>query len=83
MTSIDPSMDPTESFFWILGMHKTSVESVKLGKTLDLSIINFESLLPTADMVKGGTQNILNHLFFVGKAFIPNFRPLVPVKSEF
>ena len=41
-------------------------------------MINFESLLPTADRVKGATQNILNHLFFVSKAFIPNLRPLVP-----
>ena len=29
---------------------KTSVESVKLGKTLNLSMIDFESLLPTTTL---------------------------------
>ena len=36
--------------------NKTSVEIVKLEKTLELSIIYFENLLPAADRVKGGPK---------------------------
>ena len=58
--------------------NKTSVESVKLGKTSNLS----KNLsLKFSTPLKIGLRriiNVMNHLIFVRKAYIPNFRPQVP-----
>ena len=68
--------------FFKLTRNKTLVESLKLGKTLDLDIKSeFELKLKMSDPVLGRVKvvtNFIDHLIFVRKAYIPNFRPLVP-----
>ena len=65
--------------FCLYKKNRTAVESVQLGKALELSkILRMSFCWKSSHMLNLGVQHLLDHRIFVRNAHIPNLRPLGP-----